>query len=91
MIDRKMTVTEASRHFADLVNRTYYRGESTILVRSGEVVAKIVPAGDASLLGRDWLTRWRSIPHLTADDADDFATTLEEAREHLGTPQSPWD
>ena len=41
MIDRKMTVTEASRHFSDLVNRSFYRGESIVLVRSGESVAML--------------------------------------------------
>ena len=91
MIDRKMTVTEAARHFADLVNRTYYRGESTVLIRSGEPVAMMVPVGGASVTGRDWLSRWHSMPHLDIDDADDFASCLESAREKLIPPASPWD
>lgn len=89
MNERKMTVTEAARHFADLVNRTYYCGESTVLVRSGEPVAMVVPLGGASVTGRDWLSRWRSMPHLDPADADDFATELEG--EKLPSPVSPWD
>ena len=86
-----MTVTEAARHFADLVNRTYYRGESTVLIRSGEPVAMMVPVGGASVTGRDWLSRWRSIPHLEVEDADDFASSVESARENLAPPVSSWD
>lgn len=85
-----MTVTEASRHFADLVSRTYYRGESTTLLRSGEPVAKIVPVGGASLLGRDWIGKWASMPHLEVGDADGFASELEEARKELKSPDIPW-
>jgi len=91
MNDRRMTVTEAARHFADLVNRTYYRGESTVLIRSGEPVAMVVPVGGASVTGRDWLSRWRAMPHLDVEDADDFAACMETARENLPTPESPWD
>jgi antitoxin (DNA-binding transcriptional repressor) of toxin-antitoxin stability system len=86
-----MTVTEAARRFADLVNRTYYRGESTVLIRSGEPVAMVVPVGGASVTGRDWLSRWRSIPHLDVEDADDFAADIGSARENLPPPKSPWD
>ena len=90
-MNRRVTVTEASRHFADLVNRTYYRGESTILLRSGEPVAKIVPVGGASLLGRDWLGKWASMPHLDREDADQFASELDESRSELKPPEIRWD
>lgn len=86
-----MTVTEAARHFADLVNRTYYRGESTVLIRSGEPVAMVVPLGGASTTGRDWLSKWRSFPRLETADADEFAADLEDARESLPLPGSSWD
>lgn len=86
-----MTVTEAARHFADLVNRTYYRGESTVLVRSGEPVAMVVPVGGASVTGRDWLSKWREMPRLGVEDADDFAACIESARDSLLQPKSPWD
>lgn len=91
MPDRTITVTEASRHFADLVNRTYYRGETTVLVRSGEAVAMMVPVGGATVVGGDWLGKWRSMPRLPVDDADDFAACVEKARKNLPTPDSPWD
>ncbi len=86
-----MTVTEAARHFADLVNRTYYRGESTVLIRSGEPVAMMVPVGGMSVTGRDWIARWNAAPHLDVEDADDFASSIESARENLAPPESPWE
>jgi len=91
MTNREMTVTEASRHFADLVNRTYYKGESTVLFRSGEPVAMVVPLAGANVTGRDWLRKWNAMPHLGSKDADEFATEIEGARDNLADPVSPWD
>jgi len=91
MTGRKITVTEASRHFADLVNRTYYRGESTVLMRSGEPVAMMVLVGGASITGRDWLARWCAMPHLEGKDAESFATCVEDARKNQTLPESSWD
>lgn len=91
MHDRSITVTEASRNFSDLVNRSYYRGETTLLMRSGEAVAMMVPVGAASVPGRDWLAKWHAMPHLDSEDADDFGKTLEAARAHLPTVESLWD
>lgn len=86
-----MTVTEAARHFADLVNRTYYCGESTVLVRSGEPVAMVVPVGGASVTGRDWISKWHTIPHLDLSDADAFASQIGEALANKFPPVSIWD
>jgi prevent-host-death family protein len=86
MVDREVTVTEASRHFTDLINRTYYRGETTVLIRSGEPVAMVVPVGSARVTGRDWLSKWRSMPHLDDEDAEAFATDLANARPYLKKP-----
>lgn len=86
-----MSVTDASRRFSDLINRTYYRGESTVLVRSGEAVARVVPIGGASVLGMDWVEKWRRMPHLDVQDAENFAVELESARGEIRAVKSPWD
>jgi prevent-host-death family protein len=91
MIDRSITVTEAARHFSDLVNRTYYRRESTILTRAGEAVAKVVPLSVEGVRATDWIARWNAMPHLVHEDAEDFASCLTEAKENLSDPISPWD
>ncbi len=86
-----MTVTEAARNFADLVSRSYYKGESTILVKSGEPVAKIVPIGGSSNLGRDLAARWREMSHLSKEDTAAFACDIASARDELLMPDSKWD
>lgn len=91
MSSRSVTVTEASRHFADLVNRTYNDGDTTVLLRSGEPVAMVVPVENANVTGREWLKSWREMPHLDPEDADDFATCIEEARTNLTLPDISWD
>jgi antitoxin (DNA-binding transcriptional repressor) of toxin-antitoxin stability system len=54
----RISVTEASRNFADCINRVRYQGTSFILHKNGVVVARIVPerqqkaepASEASLI-----------------------------------------
>jgi prevent-host-death family protein len=48
MQTRTITVTEASRNFADCVNRARYQGVTFILQRNGVPVARIVPEAQKS-------------------------------------------
>jgi prevent-host-death family protein len=91
MTSRTISVTEAARHFADLVNRTWYRGETTTLVRAGEPVAVVGPIGGAVVTGRDWAARWAAMPHLDAEEAADFERCMAGARANLGAPELRWD
>ncbi len=91
MNTRRITVTEAARNFADLVNRTHDLGETTLLTRSGEPVAMVSPVGRDSVAGRDWIARWQSMPHLDPADAEVFAGEVEDARNTLKSAASPWD
>jgi len=45
-----------------------------------------VPVGGECITGLDWLSKWRSIPHLDQEDAEDFATDLANARPYLKAP-----
>ncbi|MCF6311277.1 MAG: hypothetical protein L3J39_02395 [Verrucomicrobiales bacterium] len=87
-MNREITVTEASRHFVDLVDRVFYKGESTTLIRSGEAVAKVVPVGGGSVLGKDWLQRWTAMPHLDSVDAAGFAAFIDEIRVYKNMSRS---
>jgi antitoxin (DNA-binding transcriptional repressor) of toxin-antitoxin stability system len=40
-----ISVTEASRNFADCVNRARYQGTAFLLYKNGVAVARIVPMG----------------------------------------------
>ncbi len=90
-MERTLTVTEAARNFSDLINRAFYRGESTRLIRSGEVVAKIVPVAGDTVLGCDLAERWDSLPHLSKREAESFAKDISDARDSVGAPQDRWD
>jgi antitoxin (DNA-binding transcriptional repressor) of toxin-antitoxin stability system len=48
-----MTVTEASRNFADCVNRAHYQNVTFVLLKNGEPVARFVPDNEKVCVGRD--------------------------------------
>ncbi len=48
MKERPISVTEASRNFAECINRVRYQGLSFLLVKNGEPVARLVPATGAA-------------------------------------------
>lgn len=88
-----ITVTEAARNFSDVVNKVYYRGESLLLTRGGKVVARLVPAAMAGApTGSQLAEAWKTLPHLTAEEAEGFSKDVERARESLNrAPASKWD
>lgn len=86
-----MTVTEAARNFSDLVNRVYYRGESTILTRNGIPVAYLTPAAPATTPARELAEAWAALPHLNRADAERFADELERARQALPRAEDRWE
>lgn len=48
MKERAISVTEASRNFAECINRVRYQGLSFLLVKNGTAVARLVPATGAA-------------------------------------------
>ncbi len=90
---RILSVTEAARNFSDLINRAFYRGESSLLLRAGQPVASLVPAAPGAITGKELAEIWDSLPHLSQDEADEFAKDVEEAREAMNQPpEAPaWD
>ena len=87
---RTLTVTEAARRFADVVNRAFYRHETTVLVRNGVPVAYLAPMSPAGIAARELAHRWPLLPRLSADDAAGFADDLAAARAELPGPADPW-
>ncbi len=77
-----LTVTEVARHFAEYVNRVAYRKESFVLIRGNKPVAELRPV----LLGgrlAELPALLASLPKLSADDVDSFASDIDAAREEL--------
>jgi hypothetical protein len=88
---RRASVTEAARNFADIVNRAFYRHETTVLMKNGVAVAHIAPAEPAGVSAREVLSRWRLMPHLSPGEAEEMRGDLAEARRKTGAIRSPWD
>lgn len=86
-----LTVTEIVRNFADYVNRVVYRRESFVLVRGNKAVAELRPVPTGRRLA-DLPGVVAALPHLTADDLDDFADDLDAARNELARAEvrDPW-
>jgi len=91
-MDKQLSVTDAARNFSDVVNRAYYRGETTVLLRSGQPVAKITPIGPAECTGSQLAHRLNTMHHLSSKEAEAFADDLEAARMELNQWPSPaWE
>ena len=70
---RRISVTEAARNFADLVNRAYYRCETTVLIRNGTPVAHIAPAAPVGLPATEVRRRLQLHRRLDPTDAMSFS------------------
>jgi antitoxin (DNA-binding transcriptional repressor) of toxin-antitoxin stability system len=88
---RRVTVTEAARNFADLVNRAFYRNETTVLLRNGVPVAHIAPVSPAGLTASEALERWKRIPRLGREEADAMARDIKTGLKAIPPLRSPWD
>lgn len=89
-MSNSLTVTEAARGFADLINRVRYHHESTVLLKGGKAVAKIIPVGSGARTGAELADLWPSLPHLPPAEADAFARTVAAARKALPSLKDPW-
>ncbi|MBC8010544.1 MAG: antitoxin [Burkholderiales bacterium] len=85
-----LTVTEAARNFSDVISRTFYRHETTVLLKGGKPVARIVPVAAPTVTARELAALWATLPHLDSDDADSFGRELESAARALPAPRNPW-
>jgi prevent-host-death family protein len=86
-MEHRITATELARKLGDVLGRVRYRGDSFIVERNGDPIARLVPlpAGSASSL-REALAAWRSAGEPDADFADD----LERVGAADRPPEDPW-
>jgi prevent-host-death family protein len=87
---RSLSVTEAARRFADVVNRAFYRHETTVLLKNGAPVAYVAPLAPTGIPARELAHRWPLLPRLTPVDADAFAHDVAAARAQVPPPADPW-
>ncbi|MGH9947016.1 MAG: type II toxin-antitoxin system Phd/YefM family antitoxin [Pyrinomonadaceae bacterium] len=87
----EITVTEMARSFAEYLNRVAYRGERFILTRGNKPIAELRPVPTGRKLS-ELPEIFASLPHLTQEEADDFARDIEEARNSVRKENyDPWD
>jgi prevent-host-death family protein len=96
-----ISVTEASRNFADCVNRVHYQGASFLLHKSGAPVARIVPAESQPPVpaesqppkGRELAAALQKAlegVHVGEEEATSWLHDLEQARGSLQPQGRPW-
>ena len=84
-----ISVTEASRNFADCVNRVRYQGTTFVLLKNGLPVARIVPEKEKICLGRDLARVLRKV-ELPTDEAIAWNRDLKKARKRLKPQPDKW-
>ncbi len=93
MLEKTISVTEASRNFADCIHRAHYQGATFILHRNGIRVARIVPEESKPSTGRELAATLREAlkgVHLGEKEATAWLHDLEEARRTLRRPVTKW-
>jgi prevent-host-death family protein len=80
---KQLSATQASRHFAELLDGVENRGESFLVVRHGRAVATIQPATQQG--GKALKEALRS-----QRPDDDWAEELRELRDSLEPVSDPW-
>jgi prevent-host-death family protein len=92
-VETQLSVTEASRNFAECVNRARYQGATFILLKSGAPVARITPVPRQPKTGvESALALKKALEglHLGAEEATSWLHDLEQARGSLQRPVRSW-
>lgn len=90
-MERRVSIVEAERDLAEIIDRVCNQKESAIITRSGIPVARLVPIEKPPLLGNDLAKILDQMPHLTREDAEEFEKELQESRSKLQLPTSKWE
>lgn len=88
---QEMTTTEARKHLPELVNMAAYGHVTTVLVRDGRRLARIVPEEDAWVYSPAWQDKLRQAEADLADgrtqtfaDDDEFLRHLDVVDDEAG-------
>jgi antitoxin (DNA-binding transcriptional repressor) of toxin-antitoxin stability system len=91
MHEKTMTIREAARQLGAVAERAHNHRESTLLVRNGEPVARIVPVPVRPKIGSELERVWTALPHLSPDEAEALEADLMAARNRLPPLDSKWE
>jgi antitoxin (DNA-binding transcriptional repressor) of toxin-antitoxin stability system len=84
-----ISVTEASRNFADCVNRVHYQNVTFVLLKNGEPFARLVPDYEKVCAGRD-LAEALAKTDLPESEAKSWHRDLRTGRQSLKRPADKW-
>jgi prevent-host-death family protein len=84
-----ITVTEASRNFAECVNRAHYNGMVFLLVKNGKPVARLAPEKEKVCTGRDFAAMLEQF-RLPESEAREWRRETKAARKALKVPANKW-
>ena len=85
---RRLSATDASRNFSEILNLVRYRGESFLIERGGEPVCEIKPATPPRFTVADLAELLNDLPPID----EDYLQTLEElSRSQPSFPALPWE
>ncbi len=85
-----LTIEDAARSLAEVVERVQSRGEAAVLTKAGKPVARIVPVPAAQSTDDliAFLRQWR-IDHPEPDEQ--FGEAIEDSRKAVRPPHDPWE
>ena len=89
MNETTISVTEASRNFADCVNRVHYQKQTFVLLKNGVPFARLVPAGEPVCRGSDLAEALAAVP-LSDGEVRAWQRDLKTARKKLQAPDDRW-
>ena len=84
-----ITVTEASRHFADCINRVRYQNACFVLMKNGKPLARLIPEKNKICTGGE-LAAALADTELSADEARAWRKDLLKSRKTLRVPENKW-
>jgi hypothetical protein len=85
---RRLSATEASRNFSDILNRALYRGESFIIERGGEPACEIRPVALSHFTLADLADLMRYLPSVD----EEYLSAVEDiVRSQPEVPVSAWE
>jgi prevent-host-death family protein len=86
-MEGRISATELARRLGDILGRVRYRGDSFLVERNGDPVARLVPVpGKNATTLREALAAWRG----GGRSDPDFAADLERVGNADRPPDNPW-
>ena len=86
-VEGRISATDLARRLGDILGRVRYRGESFVVERNGDQVARLVPVpGTAHATLREAFASWRR----AGKPDPGFAADLERVGKADRPPKSPW-